>query len=76
MTAPWLRDLPGTRWLDRLPAPAMPRLRMPRLRTRGMHHAGPLTIELGGTIPRREVPGRPPWKTAPIPAAPDTGDTP
>jgi hypothetical protein len=33
-----------------------------------MHHAGPLTINFGGTLPVRRDVGRPPWGTAPMPA--------
>jgi hypothetical protein len=46
LSAAFRRDLPLTRWLDRMPAPHWPHphLRMPRLRARGMHHAGSLGL--------------------------------
>lgn len=45
------------RWLDKLPAP-----RMPRWRKRGVHHADAIRFDLAtATVPVKQTPDRPPW---------------
>lgn len=62
------------RWLDRLPAP-----RMPRIRKRGVHHrmAGVRFDLFTATVPVKQTPDRPPWDrvTAAQPVLNDDAET-